>query len=621
MSSDPAVEKSYMEIDKGGHGGDGGGHGGGHSDKKVHAAFMTSFLKLEDGVHKLPWFPEETYILYDAHHNIEIEYQLTMNQRVFVMMEDNASSILGALVAFTVTTCIILGCICFILAEEPHFWDWDPVKYAYKGCKLYKDIKCSPSDDKLAFTPKHFDGKGDYYHSKDLGGDSYSYLPCPYKKYKGSRRLDGETSAVEDATYNTEEGGRNLAGTYYKYCYGGSDTNDQYTDIIDPDSQYCPDRQICKPHHDLLLEWIETACMFIFTAEYMVLVFTVPFAPSRLAHTLDHHEWDEEHHFHKPDPVYPVWWQMWKFFSSIKMLIDLVTLLPFYITINSNPVLGDPAADAGFSSNFIRVFRLLRVLHIFKVTKKNVVLNLVERTMKLSFPTIVLTGFVCSIHMIFWGSLIHYFEQVEFRSGPTLETWMENPDGTWMRPKHTLFSQKSDMKNTRYWEPSPFTSIAIGIYWAMLMTTTTGVGDQLQPTTDGGRFCAVFVSCIGVILMAIPVGVVGLNFAQEWEKMKVQLLEESLVGPSKRIKMSESTVIAVSDPDAENGGGGEHAEKELSARDKIALDISEANHKIAHSMEKITMGQKELNLAHEQIVSLMMKLSDQMALTDPTHHH
>jgi hypothetical protein len=569
----------------------GGEHGGHHTDKKVQSTFMKDLLKFEEGVVDMPWFPPEKYIYYDEHHNVEIEYQLTIPQRIFVMLEDNSSSKLGAICAFVITTCIILGCICFILAEEPDWWDWQ--NYGRYGvdkndnhgpfCKYPYDVVCNymkegryPSYQECPVSPDYYYKKECYKYGSGDNCDQYKYI---YWQDKGYSYYN--YNATDYCSYNQDQKAwiSNNPGSY------------------DTDTQYCPDRQICKPHHDLTLELIEVICIFIFTVEYLTLVGTVWAAPSRLAHTMPH-EWDDENHYHKPDPVYPWYVQYFSFFSSWKMLIDLATLLPFFILWNESPILGEPSGS-GSSFNFIRVFRLLRILHIFKISRKNKVLNLVEKTMQLSMPTMILTAYVASINMIFWGSLIHYFENEEWRTGSDPETFAKYPNGIYMRRNH--------MDNS--WEPSPFTSIAVGIYWVMMISTTTGVGQELQPTTDGGRFCAVLVACIGVILMAIPIGVVGLNFAQEWEKMKSNLLNDTNLGPTQRIKMSTSSVAVVAIDDVE---GGAVVQQELSADQKMSMEIATVNTNINNAMQSIVSGQRDLAICHEQMSKLMAKLTTEV---------
>ena len=552
---------------------------------------------MERGFKELPWFPPANYIYNDSHHNVTIEYNLNMFQRVFVMMEQHNSSISAMIIASVVTTCIILGCVCFIMAEEPEWLDHHTVE-----CASEVDVVC---DDSRTLS---YLGCPIPHHRRRLGGGADP--TCV--KYEGDdgdddhRRLAGSTKCEEfmNPTCDTDYPDGKTVPQGYNTSYNNGDTYYNATlnycaCVVDPDSQYCPFTQICKPHHDLILEAIESACMFIFTLEYIVLLITVPFAPSRLAHTMPH-EFDDEHHFHKPDPVYPVWYQMLKFFTSWKMLIDLATLLPFYILIDTNPVFGGKAAGGG-TFNFIRVFRLLRILHIFKISRKNQILALVERTMKLSMPTIALTIYITAIHMVFWGSLVHFFEQGEWRSGSTYEAFSENPDGTYMRLNHL----------SNEWEPSPFNSIAIGIYWVIMMSTTTGVGNQLQPTTAGGRACAAFVACIGVILMAIPIGVVGLNFAQEWEKMKLKFLTTHELGPVLHVKMTTERVVHVHASDHEDGQ--EMEVKEKSENVKMSEEMTEINDQLVESLSSVIEGQKSLAVTHERIGDFMNRLTKKIA--------
>jgi hypothetical protein len=135
-------------------------------NKRLEKELAKKFLKFEQkkSFFDLPWFPEAEYIYHDDHHNVEVEYNLTLVQRVFVMMEHHDSSKLGAIIAAIITLCIIVGCICFIMSEEPEFRDHHAV-----ACASDKDVTC------------------------DHAG--FSYLSCPVEKsssyYGSSRRLAG----------------------------------------------------------------------------------------------------------------------------------------------------------------------------------------------------------------------------------------------------------------------------------------------------------------------------------------------------------------------------------------------------------------------------------------------
>jgi voltage-gated potassium channel len=56
-----------------------------------------------------------------------------------------------------------------------------------------------------------------------------------------------------------------------------------------------------------------------------------------------------------------------------------------------------------------------------------------------------------------------------------------------------------------------FTSIPIGVYWAITTMTTVGFGD-LVPKTDLGRFIASFQMLLGWGILAVPTGIVSAEF-------------------------------------------------------------------------------------------------------------
>jgi len=62
-------------------------------------------------------------------------------------------------------------------------------------------------------------------------------------------------------------------------------------------------------------------------------------------------------------------------------------------------------------------------------------------------------------------------------------------------------------------ERSGFTSIPVGIYWAIVTITTVGYGD-VTPVTTLGRFVASLVMLLGYSILAVPTGIVTASFQQ-----------------------------------------------------------------------------------------------------------
>ena len=68
-------------------------------------------------------------------------------------------------------------------------------------------------------------------------------------------------------------------------------------------------------------------------------------------------------------------------------------------------------------------------------------------------------------------------------------------------------------------EASGFTSIPMGIYWAIVTLTTVGYGD-ISPVTPLGQFIASFVMIMGYGIIAVPTGIVSAEFAKSKPSVK-----------------------------------------------------------------------------------------------------
>jgi hypothetical protein len=82
---------------------------------------------------------------------------------------------------------------------------------------------------------------------------------------------------------------------------------------------------------------------------------------TRLADVLeedDPNEGDEQ-----PDPYVPWYQQIVFYMIQYKNVIDIATIVPFYIFYGAH--------GSGTNFNFIRILRLTRILHIFKLGKDN----------------------------------------------------------------------------------------------------------------------------------------------------------------------------------------------------------------------------------------------------------
>jgi voltage-gated potassium channel len=145
-------------------------------------------------------------------------------------------------------------------------------------------------------------------------------------------------------------------------------------------------------------------------------------------------------------------------------IIDLLAILPTYTSL------------LFFGSRYLSVVRVLRVLRVFRVlklgnhTKEAAVL---KKALYASRRKILVFLFVVVSLVVIIGSLIYLIEE----------------------------------------EENGFTSIPRSVYWAIVTLTTVGYGD-ISPVTGPGQFLAAIVMILGYSIIAVPTGIVTVEFSR-----------------------------------------------------------------------------------------------------------
>lgn len=269
-------------------------------------------------------------------------------------------------------------------------------------------------------------------------------------------------------------------------------------------SGVCANQTICEPTTEPVLVTIDDVCVIIFTIEYVFRIATVGQVNLRLAGLVPP-GWDDEEQFlaqHEdrepdPEPETTALQTTQSYFWQAKNLIDLVAILPFYVTL-ANP-------DSDTSLSFIRVLRLFRVVRAFKMNASSGVTNLIIKTVQESMQVIVLLLFFSAMIILIFGSIIFDVE---------MGTYVYNadyPSGAYI---HRDTETGDDYK-------SPYTSTLVGMYWAVITMTTVGYGD-IVPVTTEGRLIAVACAFIGVLFMALPISILGANFTVQYQRLSAQ---------------------------------------------------------------------------------------------------
>ena len=146
-----------------------------------------------------------------------------------------------------------------------------------------------------------------------------------------------------------------------------------------------------------------------------------------------------------------------KFIFSFYGIIDLIAILPFYIS-------------CGIDLRAIRVIRFLRIFRVFKLLRYNRAIHLLIEAFRSIKDELVLFGF-STLLLLFVSSVgIYYFE--------------------------------------RDAQPSQFCSIFHSFWWAVVTLTTVGYGD-MYPITVGGKILTSIVSLLGIGVVAVPTGLVA----------------------------------------------------------------------------------------------------------------
>lgn len=185
-----------------------------------------------------------------------------------------------------------------------------------------------------------------------------------------------------------------------------------------------------------ILNIVELFSVLIFSLEYLLRLFTSP----------------------KP----------FKFFFSFFGLIDLIAILPFYVSL-------------GMDLKSLRAVRLFRLLRLLKFLRYHDTLSNLKQSLDDVKRELFLFSFA-TVLLIYFSSVGIYF-----------------------------FENES--------QPDAFSSIFAAMWWSVATLTTVGYGD-IYPITAGGKIFSTFIVFIGLGLVAIPTGIVASSLTKALMKSK-----------------------------------------------------------------------------------------------------
>lgn len=247
----------------------------------------------------------------------------------------------------------------------------------------------------------------------------------------------------------------------------------------------------------MMFELVEAVCIYIFSVEYLARLFTAWAARfgEKFEIVLDV--------VTMPKPANPALARTWAFVTNPMNMIDFFAILPFYLNMMMD------GGGGGFG--FLRVLRLARVFRVFKMGKYSAGMSLLTNVLSKSAPALRLLCFFSLIGMILFGSMIFFCEQ---------GMWMVTeayPNGAYLR---------WDVTGTKL-EVSPFVSIPGCFWWVIVTQTTVGYGDQ-YPVTDMGKVVGSICMVSGILVLALPITIIGANFANEYAKVQADEARERM---------------------------------------------------------------------------------------------
>lgn len=159
------------------------------------------------------------------------------------------------------------------------------------------------------------------------------------------------------------------------------------------------------------------------------------------------------------------WRGVRKYIFSFFGIIDLISILPFYL---KQFVLLD--------GRFFRILRLFRLTRIFKLGRGSKSLQLFIKALSSVKNELYFTLFLSLLTILFSASAIYFLEHEA--------------------------------------QPEVFSSITASMWWATVSLATVGYGDVI-PITIWGKVFASIISLIGIAVVAIPTGIISASFVEE----------------------------------------------------------------------------------------------------------
>ena len=176
--------------------------------------------------------------------------------------------------------------------------------------------------------------------------------------------------------------------------------------------------------------------------------------------------------------------------------VDLMAVLPYYIEVAVLAMVREPPSSAMQAMSVLRVFRLARIFKLLKMGNASQSMQLVSATagaaMLDSLTLLAALLMVTAIAMVVFAAALSTLEPGSRAADPARPETYGDAD-TW------------------------FLSITRTAWWALVTLTGVGYGDE-WPSGLAGRVIAIVCACVGIIIIAVPIEVIGRYFGAHFTR-------------------------------------------------------------------------------------------------------
>ena len=169
-------------------------------------------------------------------------------------------------------------------------------------------------------------------------------------------------------------------------------------------------------------------------------------------------------------PGMPEYRSVRKYLFSFTGVVDLLSFLPYYLPVFF------PAGTVAF-----RMFRVMRIFRLFRINAYYDSLNVISEVISGKRQQLFSSVFIILILMLA-SSLCMYSLEHEA-------------------------------------QPEVFSNAFSGIWWSVSTLLTVGYGD-IYPITDMGKLFSIFITFLGVGMVAIPTGIISAGFVDQYSRIK-----------------------------------------------------------------------------------------------------